>query len=172
VFTFVEGVVRAHDPLTGVVLASHDFGWDWRGWSMQTAPVFGDAYGYVISPPDIYAFAPDTLAQAWTVNDNFVAYPAVADGVVYALGSGVLHALDANTGARKWIFTGDDALSYPPVAAGGYVYVASASNVYAVDAATHAQVWTAPVGGRLAVGSGMLFVSRSNGSLVAFRLSP
>lgn len=173
VYTFLEGKVRAHDPATGVVLATKDFGWTWRGWSMQTAPVFGEAYGYVISPPNIYAFAPDTLAQVWTVNDNYVSYPAVAGGVVYALGSGVLHALDATTGARNWIFTGDDALSYPPVVAGGYVYVASAANVYAVDTATHAQVWTAPVGGSLAIGSGMLFVSRpSDGSLVAFRLSP
>lgn len=172
VFTFVEGRVRAHDPLTGAVLATQDFGWDWRGWSMQTAPAFGDAFGYVISPPDIYAFAPDTLAQVWTVNDNFVAYPAVAGGTVYALGSGVLHALDASTGARKWIFTGDDVLSYPPVVAGGYVYVASASNVYAVDASTHAQAWTAPVGGRLAIGAGMLFVSTADGRLVAFRLTP
>ncbi len=171
VYTYVVGKVRSHDPRTGAVLATHDFGWSQYSYSVQSAPVFGDTYGYVISPPNLYAFAPDTLDQVWTVNDDYDAYPAVANGVVYALGSGVLHALDAATGARKWIFTGDDQLVYPPVIAGGHVYVASASNVFAVDAATHAQVWTAPVGGRLAIGAGMLFVSTADGRLVAFRLT-
>lgn len=171
VYTFVEGMIRAHDPVSGAILASKDVGWSWAGWSMWTAPAFGDSYGYVISPPDLYAFAPDTLNVVWTVNGSYVSYPAVAGGVVYALGSGILHAVDAATGASKWVFAGDDALSYPPVIAGGHVYVSSNSNVYAVNIATHAQVWTAPVGGRLAIGSGMLVVSSPSGSLVGFKLA-
>ncbi len=172
VYTFVDGIVRAHDPASGTVRASHDFGWTWNGWSMRTAPVFGDAYGYVISPPNLHAFAPGTCEPVWSVNDNFVSYAAVGGGNVYALSSGTLHALDATTGARKWMFAGDDALAYPPVMAAGYLYVSSPSNVYAVDPATHQAVWSAPVGGPLAIGSGMLFVSRpSDGSLVAFRLT-
>jgi hypothetical protein len=172
VYTFVEGNVRAHDPATGAVQATLDVGWTWHGWSMQTAPVFGDTYGYAISPPNLFAFDPVTMARTWTVNDAYTAYPAVASGVVYALSNGNLHALDATTGARKWLFTGDDQLAYPPVIASGYVYVASRTRVYAVNAATHQQVWTAAVGGRLAIGAGMLFVSREpDGSLVAFRLT-
>src|SRR2546427_5756086 len=99
------------------------------------------------------------MTQAWMANDSYIAYPAVAGGVMYALSSGTLRALNANTGALEWVFAGDNALAYPPVVAAGYVYVASTSNVYAVDATTHQQVWTAAVGGRLAIGAGMLVVS-------------
>jgi hypothetical protein len=177
VYTFVMGNVRAHDRLSGAVLSTLNVGWTWLGYALRTAPVFGERYGYVISPPNLVAFEPigpgtTALRQVWTVNDGYTAYPATASGTVYAISNGNLVALDALTGARKWLFTGDDHLAYPPVIAGSYVYVSSASNVYAVSAATHQQVWTAPVGGRLAVGAGMLVVSReSDGALLGFRLT-
>ena len=177
VYTFVNGNVRAHDRWSGAVLSTLNVGWTWNGYSMRTAPAFGDRYGYVISPPNLVAFEPlgagtAALRQAWAVNSAYTAYPAVAGGTVYAISNGNLHALDALTGARKWLFTGDDHLAYPPVIAGGYVYVASTSNVYAVNAATHLQAWTAPVGGRLAIGAGVLVVSReSDGAVFAYRLT-
>jgi outer membrane protein assembly factor BamB len=173
VYTFIAGNVRSHDRWTGAVLGTLNVGWTWNGYSMNTAPAFGGTYGYVISPPNLIAFDPATMTQVWTVNGQFTAYPAVAGGILYAISNGNLVALDASTGARKWLFVGDDHLAYPPVIAAGYIYVASNANVFAIDASTHQQVWTAPVGGRLAIGSGMLFVSRvSDGSLVAFQLTP
>lgn len=171
VYSFVAGNVRVHDPATGATQATLNVGWSWAGWSMQTVPVFGDTYGYVIAPPNLFAFDPTTMKQVWTVNSSFKSYPAVAAGTVYALGSNALQAIDATTGSRKWLFEGDGRLAYPPVIAAGYVYVSSDSNVYAVDPATHKAVWTAPIGGRLAIGSGMLFVSSSSGNLTAFRLT-
>lgn len=170
-FTFVTGRLRKHALADGKVQASVDVGWTWNGYSMNTAPVFGDSYGYVISPPNLFAIDPATMKQAWSSNGSYTRFASFAGGVVYALTSGNLRALDATTGATKWTFAGDDHLAYPAVIAGGHVYVASANNVYAINATTHAQEWTAPVGGWLAIGEGTLLVSTPAGTLAAFRLA-
>ena len=81
-----------------------------------------------------------------------------------------LVALDNKTGATIWTFAGDGALRYPPAIAGSTVYVSSDSNVYAVDMTTHVASWTAPVGGWLSIGAGMLFVS-GGGVLSAYKLT-
>jgi outer membrane protein assembly factor BamB len=172
VYTFVEGSLRAHDPLTGNVQWTTSVPWNWAGWSMDTAPVFGSAYAYVISPPDLYAVNPATHAVAWTASGAYHGVPATANGAVYALTGGSLIVRDAATGALLWSFVGDANLTYPPVIAAGFVYVASDNNVYAVDITSHAQVWTAPSGGWLAVASGRLLVSRQDGTLAGYLLSP
>lgn len=171
IYTFVAGKLRKHAVADGKVQATADVGWTWQGWSMNTAPVFGDTYGYVISPPNLFAIDPATMKQAWTVNGGYTRFASVANGVVYALTGGNLRALDATTGATRWTFAGDGGLAYPAVIANGHVYVSSGSNVYAVNAATHAQEWTAPVGGWLAIGEGILLVSTPAGALAAFRLA-
>lgn len=172
VYSFVEGSLRAHDPLTGTVQWTTSVTWDWAGWSMHTAPVFGSAYAYVIAPPALYAVDPATHAVAWTQSAAYAGVPATADGSVYALSGGNLIVRDAMTGALLWTFVGDANLKYPPVIAGGFVYVASGSNVYAVNIASHAQAWTAPKGGWLAIASGRLLVSRPDGILDGYLLSP
>ena len=171
IYTFVNGKVRKHGATDGKVQATLDVGWTWNGYSMNTAPVFGDTYAYVISPPNLFAIDPATMKQAWTVNGSYTKFASVANGVVYALTGGNLRAVDAATGATRWTFAGDGALAYPAVIANGHVYVASANNVYAVNAATHAQEWTAPLGGWLAIGEGTLLVSTPGGRLAAFRLA-
>ena len=91
---------------------------------------------------------------------------------MYASDEGRLDALDASTGQLSWSFAGDGQLAFAPVIAAGHVYVASYWNVYAVDLATHAQVWSAPVGGPIAIGSGVLLVADyASADLVAFRLT-
>jgi len=171
-FTFVEGSLRAHDPMSGAVDWSVNVGWNWAGWSMNTAPVFDDKRAYVIAPPDLYAIDPSTHAIAWTANGSFQGVPAVANNVVYAIRGGDLQARDASTGALLWMYGDDGSLSYPPVIAGGYVYVSSNGYVHAIDIATHLEVWSAPAGGWLSIGSGKLFVAQSNGSLNAYTLTP
>jgi len=171
VYTFIAGHFRAHDPQNGSTLWSLDVTWNWSGYSMRTAPVFGDALAYVIAPPNLHAIDPVTHAVAWTTNGTYAGTPAVADGVVYAITGNNLTARDAATGTLLWPFVGDLALNRPPVIANGHVYVSSDDNVYAVSIATHSAVWTAPVGGWLSIAAGRLLVARDDGSLVAFALA-
>ena len=172
VYTFVAGKLRKHSEIDGKVAATIDVGWTWNGYSMNTAPVFGDKYAYVISPPNLFAVDPSTMKQAWSVNGSYTRFASFAGGIVYALTGGSLSAMDGTTGSAKWTFAGDGQLAYPPVIANGHVYVSSAANVYAINAATHAQEWTAPVGGWLAIGEGYLLVSTTTGMLAAYRLTP
>ncbi|MBK9515873.1 MAG: PQQ-binding-like beta-propeller repeat protein [Anaeromyxobacter sp.] len=172
-------LLRAHDPATGAVTASREVP------TGSMVPVFGSSFGYLaynltpfVDDASLQAFRPGTLEPVWTVTDRFFGPPAVAGDVVYALSSiasrteGRLRALDALTGGSRWSFDGDSLLRHPPVVAAGHLYVASNANVYALDLATHQVVWTAPVGGRFAVGAGLLLVSETRtGDLVAFRLT-
>lgn len=172
VFTFIAGHFRKHDPSDGTVISTVEIPWQWSGYSMGTAPVFGTSLGYVVAPPNLVAVDPATDTIAWTANGTYSGTPAVADGAVYAVSGGNLVVRDAATGALLWTFVGDTALSYPPVIASGHVYVASDQNLYAVSIATHQKVDTAAVGGWLVVGSRRLIVAGSDGTLTAFVLAP
>lgn len=172
VFSFVAGNLRAHDPTSGATLWATPLNWNWAGWSMGTAPVFGDKFAYAIAPPNLYAVDPTTHAIAWTANGSFQSVPAVAGNTVYGISGGDLQARDATTGGLLWMYGGDGSLSYPPVVANGFVYVSSGSQVHAIDIATHTEVWSAPFGGWLSIGSGRLFVAQSDGTLNAYALTP
>jgi outer membrane protein assembly factor BamB len=170
-YTFVDGTFQSESASTGVASGSVSVTWNWDGYSMVTAPVFGPSLGYIIAPPTLIAINPTTNTVAWSANGSYTGMAAVADGVVYGISGGNLIARDASLGTLLWVFVGDESLSFPPVIANGYVYVSSGNNTYAVDIATHASVWTAPVGGWLAVASQRLVVSGTTGTLHGFVLS-
>jgi outer membrane protein assembly factor BamB len=171
VFTFVGGNFRAHDPSTGATLWTVSVSWNWNGWSMQSSPVFGSTFAYVVSPPSLVAIDPVAQRVVWSVNGSFRWTPAVAGNEVFAIGGGNLIVRNALTGAQTWLFGGDHNLAYPPIVANGYVYVASDSNVYAVDIASRSLAWTAPVGGWLTIASRRLLVAAKDGALHGFVLS-
>lgn len=171
-YSFVAGTFSAESPSTGAVLSSVTTPWNWEGYSMDTAPVFGPKYGYVIAPPNLVAIDPALAKVAWSDNGNYTATPAVAEGVVYAIDGGHLVALDATSGAVLATMPGDGALAYPPVVASGYVYASSESNVYAFSTSTHAQAWTAPAGGWITIAARRLLVAGTDGVLRGFVLSP
>lgn len=77
---------------------------------------------------------------------------AVADGIVFAsTGFGKLHALDAATGAERWVQRLDAPITTPKVA-GGIVYVVSRDNrAWALDARTGRIQWDLPAAGARAV---------------------
>jgi len=66
--------------------------------------------------------------------------PTVADGVVYATAGGTVHAVDAETGDRRWRFVTGYGTAGPPSTDGDRVYVA-AKNLYALDAAAGTEQW-------------------------------
>jgi len=182
VHSVLDATLRAQDPLTGAVTASRELAPVTSSSLPCGTPVFGDSLGYVLvtipgAGPSLHAFTPGTLAPAWALTDSWLGRPAVWGGELYVLrstgpGQSRLEALDAATGALRWSFDGDGALRFAPVIAAGHLYVASGAAAFAVDLSTHQQVWTAPTGGELTVGTGMLFVNdTAHGVLYAYRLS-
>ncbi|UPV74790.1 PQQ-binding-like beta-propeller repeat protein [Halorussus limi] len=93
--------------------------------------------------------------------------PVVADGTVYAPGSGgpgYLHAVDAETGESVWRFEPAGYANSAPAVADGRLYVGTwGKTFYAVDAETGEQVWANDVGHRFgssspAVADGTVYV--------------
>jgi outer membrane protein assembly factor BamB len=89
--------------------------------------------------------------------------PAVANGVVYVgVGSGMVYALDAGTGALLWKSKAGVSVATSPAVADGMVYVGS-DVLYAFDAGTGALIWTYTNGdkyvGTPAVADGRVYVA-------------
>jgi large repetitive protein len=176
-YSFVDGNLRTHDLMTGVVTSTVTVPWQLFAGTMRTSPVSDGSRIYLESPPTLFAFTPgqstpDWTSDAMTVPVEVAGMPAVGNGVVYVLNGGQLRAVDASTGKTLWMFAGDSSLSYPPVVAGHWVYVASPSNVFGVDVTTQQQVWTASPGGWLSIAEGLVLVAQQNGSLTAYSLTP
>jgi outer membrane protein assembly factor BamB len=99
--------------------------------------------------------------------------PAVAGGTVY-IGSdnGMIYALDAVTGHKRWTQTTSGFISSSPAVAGGTVYIGSSDDkVYALDAATGAIRWTRTTGAAVdsspAVVGGTVYVGSGDGKVYA-----
>lgn len=102
-------------------------------------------------------------AETPTMNSS----PVVADGTVYAPGSGdpgYVHAIDAETGDPVWRFEPAGYASCAPAVADGRVYFGTwGKKFYALDAETGEQVWATDVGHRFgssspAVADGTVYV--------------
>ncbi|WP_326816198.1 PQQ-binding-like beta-propeller repeat protein [Streptomyces sp. NBC_01762] len=81
----------------------------------------------------------------WTheVDEGFLSSPVLADGTVYIGGRGRVFALDADTGAERWMAdVAESSTSSSPAVAGGTVYISGGSGVHALDAATGTARWT------------------------------
>jgi len=78
--------------------------------------------------------------------------PVVADGVVYAAGSGdpgLVHAVDVATGEQRWQFEPAGYVSSAPALAGDTMFVGTwGKEFYAVDTATGDRQWRQGVGHR------------------------
>lgn len=86
---------------------------------------------------------------AWTYDAGspLWAGPAYAAGAVYVGGlDGVVHALDAKTGARRWTYHAGGAIRSRPTIAGHNLYVLADDNVvYRLDAVSGALRWRTAV---------------------------
>jgi outer membrane protein assembly factor BamB len=76
--------------------------------------------------------------------------PALVDGLVYYRGGGLLHALDARTGAERWVYplgdgeaavSGASGMPVRPTVGGGAVYATVGSRVVALDTADGVERW-------------------------------
>jgi outer membrane protein assembly factor BamB len=92
--------------------------------------------------PPFRAIDAVTGKERWTypINGGY-STAAVAKGVVYvAEGGGILYALDASTGARRWK---TQVVNGTPTVVDGVVYISSsAGQLYALDAKTGTQLWS------------------------------
>jgi outer membrane protein assembly factor BamB len=154
-------------------------------------PVLADGVLYVnayaASPPStnsvfaLDAATGDLIWQSEATPGGFAGAPAVAEGLVFAVGAfpGTLYALDQATGATVWkatITRFNNAYLAQPVVADGMVFVNSQDfpgKLFAFDAATGAELWSADTSNSLigspAVGGHVVYVGGQEGTMYAFR---
>jgi hypothetical protein len=138
---------------------SVDLGWAWHGWEMDTTSAIGWQTAVVASSIELNAVDLGTHGIRWTVDGNYDdTIPAVADGVVYALGNSALEARQLTDGELLWSFAGDNSLTNAPVVAGEYLYVASDVHTYVLNRTTHAVEWQVDHDGWLAIADGFLYI--------------
>ena len=124
------------------------------GWVTATPAVAGGLVyvGTTAGDHKMCAFDATTGATVWSLDcgDRVYNSSAVVGGLVYfGMGNGRLHAVNATTGAIKWLTTMAAGIWFAsPAVANGVVYVRADSGMwgvpqklYAVNAATGAPLW-------------------------------
>ena len=171
IYTWVGGVFRAHDPLTGTVLWSSTISVG-NPYSMNTVAVIEAGKAYVIGVPNLYAIDLTTHATAWTVSGTFTGSPAVANGQVFALLGGDVKAYNSQTGALVGTYsTGNSTISGQPIVTTDTLIVTSSANTYIFDLQTFALKQTLASGGAASLANGVLYLPGADGLLRTFRPS-
>lgn len=115
---------------------------------------------------ELRAIDTETGELRWAYAADDLSSPIVSGGIVYVVGSGALHAVDATSGAGVWMFSSssregseggsgegsgggsEGGWSSPIVSSNGrVVYVCVADDLIAVDAFNGLFVWSYPTGG-------------------------
>ena len=86
VYSWVEGTLRAHHPLTGAVLWSLATPWVSTGsFSLDTVPAIAGARAIARSNTRLHCFDLALHSLAWTVDEAFTGSPAAGPAHAYAV---------------------------------------------------------------------------------------
>jgi uncharacterized repeat protein (TIGR01451 family) len=171
VYTWVAGQFAAHDPQTGAEQWEVDMPWNWRGWSMNTAPAIDGGLAFVEQPPNLRAVDLTGHVNIWTVDDGATGSPAVSKGVVYAITGGAVQAYSAQTGSSLGQYTApnDSGLAGQPIITDDTLLTASGSATYIFNLASQSLQQTIPYGGSLSLANGWLYIAGGDGTLRAYQ---
>jgi outer membrane protein assembly factor BamB len=144
----------------------------WDGYSMNTVTAVDNGYAYVIAPGGVlYAINLSTDTQAWSAPGPYTGSPAVANGVVYAMGqNNSVRALNATTGQFLQTYYTPAALQFQPIVSQNLLICASASETYILNLSDGTLLTTLPYGGSLSVAGTQLFIATSSGQVLAYTL--
>jgi outer membrane protein assembly factor BamB len=97
--------------------------------------------------------------------------PAVANGIVYVDNANGVFALDARTGAERWVYRSGDGDNGSPSVVDGTLYFGS-SGLIALNAATGQYKWRHDTGGYIdlsspAVANGTVYIGATDGNVYA-----
>jgi outer membrane protein assembly factor BamB len=91
----------------------------------------------------------DTGETAWTVDIESAWPPLVHDGLVYLAASDELHALDADTGNRRWRAPlGRGAMAPMAMTPHALIVLVAPDEAWAFSTADGKRLWVTPIGGR------------------------
>jgi outer membrane protein assembly factor BamB len=168
----IVGTLYALDANTGALRWSHTI-----GGQIDHAPAVARGVVYVGSTYGnemLVALDADTGTELWSayVGDLGTNAPAVARDVVYTAGDGV-RAIDARSGAERWVAYSTGVSSSPAIAYGRVYVGTDDGHVVALAASRGTVEWTsAPAGDRListpVVANGVVYIGGLDGHFYAF----
>lgn len=180
-----DGLVYAHtgsyspkltvaNSKTGAVvyeIADPHFNWD--GWSMNTAPVLGDANDVIDAQGGrLLSFDLVKRQIGWEITGGYAGQPAVANGVIYVTKSGQVEAHRESDGGLLWTWVPPaGSVTGPMIVTKNILLATTATATYAIDLGTHGNTWSYPAGGQIAISkSGTLFLAQTTGKIAAIKL--
>ena len=156
---------------------------------MDLAPVLGSLNNViVINGGRLISFKlnPDNPGIGWQIPQDdenvegdeeekggkqFSGQPSLANGFIYAVYKGFLHARNESDGSFEWEWQPplkDESIVAPMLVTDNLIFVSTESATYAVDLETRTDVWDYPASGHLALSNdGFLYIVTPNGELIA-----
>lgn len=165
IYTCVNGVLKGHNPDTGVVNWSLTLS---ANASTTNVPSYSDGKIYATAYQTLYAVDTTTKSIQWqTAMSNYSGTPAVANGVVYAINGYNVVACNAATGAVLKTYTtgASSALLYHPIVTNDALFISSSSGTYVFDLATGTKLQTIGYGGYISICNGTLYIAGQDGGL-------
>jgi outer membrane protein assembly factor BamB len=112
----------------------------------------------------------DEIDEEEKAGKHFSGQPSLANGFIYAVYKGYLHARNESDGAFEWEWQPPpgESIVRPMLVTDNLIFVSTESATYAIDLETRAEVWSYDAEGHLALGNdGILFIATSEGELHA-----
>lgn len=157
--SWLNGVVRQHDPATGAVQRSLTVNSAFSGYSMgRTGAAVGNRL-YVTSPAGLHAIDTTGFTLAWTSPGTANGTPAADAAEVYAFAGGTLRAVRAADGQLLASRDLGEPLLEQPHLTDDAVVVTSSASTFILERGTLALRRTLPIGGRAVLAGGALFLA-------------
>ena len=146
-----------------------DPGFNWNGWSMNTAPVLGEENDLLATQNGrLVSFDLVARRVRYQFKSSFRGTVSVANGQVYVLDGGLLDVRRESDGVLLWSWKAPEGLSSNIIVTDNLIFVSSDVATYAVDIGSHRPVWSHPAGGPLTLSSqGLLLTAGGSGVLTA-----
>ncbi|WP_445359972.1 PQQ-binding-like beta-propeller repeat protein [Microbulbifer sp. EKSA005] len=137
---------------------------DWRGYSVNLATVL-TRYNHVLSiqSGSLVVFDLDKRNILWEkTSAGFSGQPASSGGIIYALQSGILKAIDEEDGSEVWAWEASETLTSNIVVTRTHIFVGDSSHTYAINIGTQELDWSFASSGHLSLGDdGTLYIAGS-----------
>ena len=137
-----------------------DPNFDWRGWSMDLAPVLGAQNDVlVIHNNRLIKFDLEARRIAFELTDGFVGQPSVAKQVIYAINNGGVEARGETDGALLWRWAPEAGNATEHViVTDTHVLAHTETHTFAIDVLSGVEDWSYPEAGSMALGNDALYI--------------
>lgn len=137
---------------------------DWRGYDVNLATVLTRYNNVVaIQSGSLVVFDLNKRNILWEkTSAGFSGQPASSGGIIYALQSGILKAIDEEDGSEVWAWEAPTLLTSNIVVTRTHIFVGDSSHTYAINIGTQELDWSFESSGHLSLGDdGTLYIAGS-----------